>query len=419
MSDFLVLIVILAFMYWGLTRPYVSFAGYVWVDTFVPQKLVFGFLGNQPISMTMALLCLSSLIFGANKLKLARDATPVFLLISFAIWITVTTEFALVQYVAWDKWSETLKTLMMAFFLIFAINNRKQLEMVLLIILFSLSFFMVSAGLKTLTGGGGYGRTLIIGLGNSGLGEGSTLAGFAVLTIPLIIFFKSHITFIPYLINKNLVWYGAILLCVATVIGTSARTGLITLFAYLSLALFNKKYFFKGVLSLLTFMVFFILFAPSSWLDRMNTLQSLEGESSAMSRVAVWLWTLDLAAQRPFLGGGFESYMAGDGNLAQYVEGLKFGMKAPHSIYFEVLGEHGYVGLALYLGLIFWTFMRNRAIAKHRDSGEWSMNLASEMNRMIIVFCVGGVFIGIAYMPLFFHLVALTAVHSKILKMQK
>lgn len=419
MSDFLVLFVMLAFTYWGVTRPYVSFAGYVWVDTFVPQKLVFGFLGNQPISMTMALLCLFSLVLGVNKLKLARDATPVFLLISFAVWITVTTEYALVQYAAWDKWNETLKTLMMAFFLIFAINTKKQLEMVLLVILFSLSFFMITAGLKTLTGGGGYGRTLIIGLGNNGLGESSTLAGFAVLTIPLIIFFKSHITFIPHLINKNLVWYSAILLCIATVIGTSARTGLVTLLAYLSLTLFNKKYFFKGVMSLLAVLIFFILFAPSSWLDRMNTMQSVEGESSAMSRVAVWLWTIDLASERPFLGGGFESYAAGDGNLAKYVEGLSFGMKAPHSIYFEVLGEHGYVGLVLYLGLIFWTFMRNRAIAKHRDSGKWSTNLAAEMNKIIIIFCVGGTFIGIAYMPLFFHLVALTTVHSKILKMQK
>lgn len=47
MRDLLVIIIILAFILPGLTRPYLAFAGYLWVDTVVPQGLVFGFLSGN------------------------------------------------------------------------------------------------------------------------------------------------------------------------------------------------------------------------------------------------------------------------------------------------------------------------------------------------------------------------------------
>ena len=419
MSDIFILIVVFTFAIFGLTRPAVSFAGYLWVDTVVPQKIVFGFLSGQPLSMMMALVCFASLGLGFNKLKAVSYKTPVFLFILFAIIITASTQQALFPHVADIKWSTVIKTLMMSFFLMFAINTRKQLEMVLLVLLLSLSFFMISAGMKTLLGGGGYGRILIVGGGNSGMAESSTLAAFAVLAIPLILFFKTHNTYLSQLKEKKAIWYSAIIFCLATIIGTTARTGLITIAGYIGFLSLKLKNILRGILLLTVLAFVFVLFAPQSWKDRMNTMTNIENESSAMGRIVVWQWTWDFVKERPLLGGGFESFIANKYALKNYNENFGDKAKAYHSIYFEVLGEHGYLGFLIYCWLIVWTIRKNAAIEKDPSLSDWSRDLGKQMKHMIVIFCIGGAFIGIGYKPILFQLVALTIAHASILDREK
>jgi hypothetical protein len=79
------------------------------------------------------------------------------------------------------------------------------------------------------------------------------------------------------------------------------------------------------------------------------------------------------------------------------------------------LGEQGYGGLIIYLGLIFWAYNQNRKIEKNDRLGEWSRDLGSCMKSAIVIFCIGGAFVGIGYKPIIFQLVALTVVHLKII----
>src|SRR6185369_1802205 len=78
------------------------------------------------------------------------------------------------------------------------------------------------------------------------------------------------------------------------------------------------------------------------------------------TRVAVWMWTLDYAQSHPF-GGGFDSYRGNrvtvvlknvqqDGNQTSVSESAGVdNARAFHSAYFEMLGEQGWPGLALWL----------------------------------------------------------------------
>ena len=50
-----------------------------------------------------------------------------------------------------------------------------------------------------------------------------------------------------------------------------------------------------------------IPFLPQSYLARMGTISNHESDSSASTRVQVWLWTLDYVETHP-LGGGFDAY---------------------------------------------------------------------------------------------------------------
>lgn len=414
MSDIFVFFVMLLFFLYGLTRPAVAFAGYVWVDTVVPQKVVFGFMSGKPISMVMAILCFFSLVIGFRKLKFPNSSAHLFLLVFFLIWITLSTYQAVFPAHAWLKWDTSFKTILMSILMLFAVTNRKQLELVVVVLVCSIMFFMISAGLKTATGGGGYGAVLIVGSNNTGMSESSTLAGFAVLVMPLLIFLKDHSLLFPMLKGKKWIWYPALLLAFASVVGSTARTGLIALAAYLGKNMMAFKNILKvGVASALCIFVL-AMFAPSSWLERMNTLNNVEGESSAMGRVAVWKWTIDFVSERPFFGGGFESYLANYGKLGDYVNGFDFGAKAFHSIYFEVLGENGYVGLFVYLLIILLSVLLNRKIYRMRQCDEWSVQFARCLNSAIFIFCIAGAFIGIAYRPIIFQLVAMSVINYSI-----
>jgi probable O-glycosylation ligase (exosortase A-associated) len=383
----------------------------------VPQKIVFGFLAGQSLSLYMALICFVSLVLGFQKLSPPKLKSIPWLILLFAIWITLSTYNAEFPIYAWVKWDTTFKTLIMALFLMFVIQTKAQLEFMLLILLSSLSFYMLSAGLKTATGGGGYGAMLIVGGTNSGMTESSALAAFAVLAIPLILFLKKHISLISIFQNRKYIWYGAIALCLATIVGTTARTGLVALMAYIAIYFVKPKNILKLVPIVIICGYAFVYFAPQSWQERMGTMQSVSEESSAMGRVLVWKWTIDYVATKPFMGGGFESYVANRGQLENYSDQFNISKaKAFHSIYFEVLGEQGYVGFIIYFSILGLAFMTNRKIMQSTLYDEWSKDLAMHLNHMIVVFCVGGAFIGIAYRPLIFTIVAFTISHYTLLE---
>ncbi len=409
MRDLIILVVLLAFILPGLTRPYLAFAGYLWTDLVVPQGLVFGFLAGKPISMIMALVCFVSLLLGAKKLSFTQSKSIPFLLILFLIWITLTTLNARFPMAAWTKWDPAFKTVLMAFLLMFTITTRKQLEFVVLVFFCSVMFYMASAGPKTILSGGGYGARLILNGSNFGLSESSTLACVAVMTLPIILYLNKHISLIPFLKNKKFLWLLTGILCITTVVGTTARTGLVALVSYVGIRSFNFKSMMKLIPLVLLAAIVISQVAPQSWFDRM-------GKTTASQRVAVWKWTIDYVAEKPVMGGGFQSYLDNGGKLGLYDQELVDfkGVRAFHSIYFEVLGEHGYVGLLIFLGLIFTTIRLNHSLIKRTDIDERTKDFCMSMNHAIYIFCIGGAFIGVAFKPIIYQLIAISVAHHTI-----
>ena len=96
-----------------------------------------------------------------------------------------------------------------------------------------------------------------------------------------------------------------------------------------------------------------VLATSDAWKTRISTIETYDQESSAETRIGVWIWTLQFVSSRP-QGGGFMAFVT---NHFQLASGRDIYGHAFHSIYFEVLGEHGWLGLAIFLGLIFNTLL--------------------------------------------------------------
>ena len=139
-------------------------------------------------------------------------------------------------------------------------------------------------------------------------------------------------------------------LAVVTAIGTYERSALIGIFV-LGIYMWTrtKQKLGFGIVVLIAGCL--MIYATSgAWNERVATIGNFEQENSAFTRILVWRWTLEFTATHPF-GGAFQTYLinhiefpATDGQPAT----IQFG-RAFHSIYFEMLGEQGYPGLAIFL----------------------------------------------------------------------
>lgn len=419
MVDLLVFLIFLFFLFFGITRPHVAFCGYIWVDIFNPQKISFGFLSSLPMSLTMAIICLLSLLLNIKKLQKPADFHLVTLLCILVIWITITTVFSYYPEYAWFKWDVAIKIILMTVMFFFVINTKEQLELCFTVFALSASYYMMSAGVKTILGGGGYGASLITAQGNSGISESSTLAMVAVMLIPMVLFFKNNtILFVPFR-NSRIIWWAPLVLIIATIIGTQARTGLVALLVFIIVKIMTSKNKARNIFLIAMIAATSYTFVVSDdWKDRMGTITNASQDSSATGRMLVWQWTFDFAKTHP-VGGGFNAYLANAG-LWQLYSDVPINddkAKAFHSIYFEMMGEHGFVGLFIFLLIIYLAWGSNRKMVKRNKDlpdGRWLSECGKMLNHCIIIFCISGAFIGVAFQPFLYYIIAFSVILKKI-----
>ena len=100
------------------------------------------------------------------------------------------------------------------------------------------------------------------------------------------------------------------------------------------------------------------------------------------------------------IGGGFSAVNLDEVAQAFQSPGSLKAGKAAHSIYFEVLGDHGFVGLALYLLILaaawFNTFTVLR-LTRGRPDLDWANRLARTLQVSMIGFLIGGAALSMAY----------------------
>jgi putative inorganic carbon (hco3(-)) transporter len=142
---------------------------------------------------------------------------------------------------------------------------------------------------------------------------------------------------------------------------------------------------------------------PQSWLDRMDTIEHYEDDSSAMGRINFWMASLRIAELHPIMGGGFRVTFWPQVTNAM-LEGTTIPRldkpRATHSIYFDALSEHGYVGLALFLMIAACSWRNcSSMIRQSRDRPDlaWASLLGRMGQAVLVGFWSAGAFASLAY----------------------
>jgi probable O-glycosylation ligase (exosortase A-associated) len=157
--------------------------------------------------------------------------------------------------------------------------------------------------------------------------------------------------------------------------------------------------------------------APAAWFERMDTIDHYQQDVSAEGRIDAWKFAYRLALDHPILGGG--QLVGLDAPLWYHYVPHAVSNRAAHSIYFEVLGETGFVGLAIYLVLLLSSLLAARNVirlTRDRPDLAWARSLAAMLQVSIIGYAVTGAFLSLGFFDLYYALVALVAVTQLVVR---
>ncbi len=408
MRDIVITLVIFGLLPVAVWRPWVGVMLWAWVSLMAPHRFAWGFAYDMPFAAAIAGATLVGLFLTRDRVHIPVTPMTVLLLL-LPVWMTVTLGFALEQEQAYPRWISVMKVFLFAFVTMAVLHDKKRIDWLIWVIVISVGYFGVKGGLFTIATGGGfkvYGPP-----GDTYISDNNAISVALVMVMPLMYYLV--VTSTSRLVSIGLML--AMVLSGAAVLGSQSRGAFLAIIAGCAFLLLKSgKKLLVGLVAIVALPVA-IISMPNSWKDRMRTIETYESDASSMGRINAWKMAINLANDRPLVGGGFEMYSRN--TFIRYAPDPE-DVHAAHSIYFQMLGEHGYMGLGLFLlVLIFAWRTAAQLIQKSHERADWRW--AAEMARAIQVslvgFCVGGAFINIAYWDLEYYEIALLVIATRLL----
>lgn len=388
-------------------HPYVAALLWVWIGLMNPHRLGWGFAYSMPFAMMAVGLLVISMFANPKDVRWPSGG-PVRVFILFAVWMGLTTAFAIHREESTYMFLNVLKVMVVTLGVAAVVRTREEILGLVSVIAMSLGYYGAKGGWFTLVTGGAF---RVWGPPSTVIEGNNELAVGLIITIPLLYYMvlqADKLLVLPWLEKIGIKWLKRsivilMLLCAISAIGSHSRGALLAMVAMATMLWWRSKSKLAVGLVVLLLSPALIFFMPDEWSSRMGTIQTYETDQSAMGRINAWTMAINIANNRIF-GAGFTTDSA-----------LIYQMYAPdpsdvlvaHSIYFQVLGEHGYIGLFLYLLFWFLTYRtagRLTMVARGRPDLEWVGQLGAMIKVSIVGFAVGGAFLSLAFwdMPYYF-----------------
>jgi probable O-glycosylation ligase (exosortase A-associated) len=396
MRDLLIVAIFGGLLPLAFKRPYVGALLWAWISIMNPHRLAFGFAFDLQFGVVAALVTFLSLVFNRDQVRAVPKLPVVGIWVAFCIWMIITTLMAIYPDDSQEMLGKVAKIMLMLFVTIIVVVEKRHIQLLIWVYAMSIGLLGLKSGIFTFTGGGG-GR--VWGPPGSFIYGNNEIGLAFVVSIPILYYltFQTQRRWLKYLA------FGCAAASALATFGTQSRGAFLAIGAMAGfLWMKSDRKFPLGVLLVIGGTAI-LAFMPDAWHSRMDTIKTYEEDASAMGRINAWWMAFNLASDH-FLGGGFSIYKE---SLFAIYAPIAEDVHAAHSIYFQVLGEHGFIGLALYLlfGVFTW---RLASQVDKRASGrpelEWITRFAAMAKVSIIGFAVGGAFLSLAYFDLPYYL---------------
>jgi putative inorganic carbon (HCO3(-)) transporter len=413
MRDLLVTAIVLGALPFAFRRPWIGIILWTWLSIMNPHRLTWGFAYDAPFAAMAAGATLFGLFFTKDKVQLPRSPA-MYMLVAFILWMGLTTIFALDFSGSLGQLNTVFKIQLMTLVALAVLHEKRHILAFVWINALSLGFFGFKGGLYTIATAGG-GRVW----GPGGFIGGNNEIGLAILVaIPLLYYL--------YLLAPQrwvrFALMASMLLSAVAVLGTQSRGALLAIMA-MGLVLWwraPRKLFTGVVIGVAATLVLAVM--AEQIIRKVESIQTYQDDTSAMGRIHAWRTAINVANARP-LGAGFAMYTtpvfsryAPQERFEGKVADKAYEARAAHSIFFQVLGEHGWVGLMLFLGI--WVLTWRGANRLRRQSGrdpelQWVGLLAGMCQVALVGYAVGGAFLSLAYFDLPYNLMIIVVVTER------
>ena len=403
MRDVVLALALAWLLFKALRQPWIGIMGWTWISIMNPHQLSWT-LSGLPVALAMA---------GATFVGIlaTRDQRNYFItretgtLMLFMLWMCITLPFSYYFEQSFGLWNRVMKIDLMILVAMVVLHSRKHITALVWVLVGSLGFFGVKGGLFTLLTGGSY---RVWGPSGSYIEGNNEVALALVMVIPLMRYLQLNVS------NKwvKRALLASMVLCAAAALGSQSRGALLAIGAMTAVMWWRGPNKVQGAVIFLILGVALITFMPDSWTSRMSTIKTYDQDSSATGRINAWWMAFNLAKDNLF-GGGF---MVSSGALFTKYAPDPLDVHAAHSIYFMVLGEHGFVGLFIFLLLWFFVWSsagRMRLQGQAQPETKWVSDLGGMCQVSLVGYAVGGAFLSLSYYDLPYNLLILVVLSCR------
>jgi probable O-glycosylation ligase (exosortase A-associated) len=388
-----------------LIKPHVGVLVWSWIGYMNPHRLTWGFTYDFPFAMVVGVVTIAAWLFSREPKTLPWHPL-VLLLAIFAAWVSFTTLFAAYPDQAQWKWDRTIKILLLnGFVTLGLITTRQRLDALIWVIVLSLGLFAAKGAVFTVLTGGVY---RLQGPPGSFIADNNAFGMAVLMTMPLVRYLQltaqSRWTRLCLLV---------LLVCfLVTVLGTYSRGAVVGLAVTVVALVVKSRHRMRLALLAGVALATAVQFMPEHWHDRVASIFAYEEDASAQARLESWRYALEVAREHPVVGGGFEIFRGNEASTSA-------GYRSAHSIYFEVLAEHGYIGLAIFLGLGLGAYVSAGSVVRRaREARElfWAADLAAMVQVSIAAYAIAGLFLNLATFDLYYHLIAIVVIMQALVR---
>ena len=378
--------------------PFIGVLIWEWLSLMDPHMEAYGFSRFIPLNLIIAIVTIVSWLASKEPKRIPSHSIIV-LLAAFLAWTTFNSFFAFNPDWSWTYWDRTWRIFFFGLVVAGMATNRTRIDALIWVAVISLLYYGVKGGVFTIETGGVY---KVYGPESSIIGDNNQLALALLMILPLVGYLRASV---PY---KPLSWLltGCFLFTAISILGSYSRGAYVAMAAIAIMGLFKtrRKFLFLAGLVVAAGAIYY--FTPEEIMNRAATIGSAESDASFHGRWVAWQVAIKYATDHfPFGAGFYGPQLSGIFN--HYFPDEE--AHAAHSIYFQVLGEHGFIGLALYLAIVIVSFFACWRLARTPQSEGtlWIQKLAAMLQISLFAFFIGGAALSMAYYDLFIILICL------------